>query len=429
MSNKKNIIGIIFLISVSFSLYWQAVNFEFAWGFMDTQLIRNPHFNIMSLESFTYFWKNSYDELYIPISYNIWGLLNIIGIYFFSQVHSPFIYHLANIVLHTVNSILVFILLRRFIKNFYPALAGSLVFLIHPVQIEAIVSIPEFRGLLASLFFFLSILFYIKNCDINYKNKGNNTVIFYIISYICFILGLLSKPSIVVLPFFLILIECFVYNTSYKRLFSKILVWIIPIIAVSISAYLCQKNLAPYSPLWIRPFIFLDSIFFYIYKILCPFSLGVLIYDKRSLPYLVYYSWLYITWIIPFIIGCYLWYIKKKYPLIILSALLFVVGLLPVSSLISFYFQKASTGADRYLYLSMFGVALFLSYTATFIKNKRYWFIVAVIILFLFLRSFNVQIPIWKSNIDLFRHNIDTKSDDSTVNYYIKASFYIDEKI
>jgi len=51
---------------------------------------------------------------------------------------SPVSYHLVNNFIHIGNSILLFYLVRRWLKNSHAAFLAALVFLIHPLQTEAV---------------------------------------------------------------------------------------------------------------------------------------------------------------------------------------------------------------------------------------------------------------------------------------------------
>ena len=63
-------------------------------------------------------------------------------------------YHLANILLHVFNSLWVFGILRSIALSRFMALACSILFLVHPVQSEAVCAIAGISNLLLSFFFF-----------------------------------------------------------------------------------------------------------------------------------------------------------------------------------------------------------------------------------------------------------------------------------
>ena len=79
------------------------------------------------------------------IDHSIWGM-------------NPGGYHATNVLLHLVNGVLVFLLLRRLTGNMFVAWLSAGLFLIHPVQIESVVWISSRKGLLSSLFMLWALL-------------------------------------------------------------------------------------------------------------------------------------------------------------------------------------------------------------------------------------------------------------------------------
>jgi len=70
-----------------------------------------------------------------------------------------FVYHLTNVLLHAVNSVLVFFVLRLLFSKI-PSFLGALVFALHPVHTEAVAWISGRPYLFISLFFLLNFLVY-----------------------------------------------------------------------------------------------------------------------------------------------------------------------------------------------------------------------------------------------------------------------------
>ena len=71
---------------------------------------------------------------------------------------NPCGYHATNILLHLVNGVLAFLLLRRLTGNLFVSWLSAGLFLIHPVQIESVVWISSRKGLLASMFMLWALL-------------------------------------------------------------------------------------------------------------------------------------------------------------------------------------------------------------------------------------------------------------------------------
>ena len=393
-----NLIILLILIFVPFVLFWQTTGFELVWDDVSPNLTKNPYLNPPSFNNLLYFWKESYEKLYIPLAYTLWGSLKILG------SNMPFGYHLANVILHTFNGILVFALLGQIIKNRWAATTGALLFITHPLQVESVAWVSEFRGLLAAFFCFAALYFYIKACHIKYETDHDKWLNKnFVISWMLFCCALLSKPSAVVMPLFAILIEYYLYRPHLKRIATSIWLFFIPVIIITIVTSSVQSKPATY-PFWAKPLIWMDAISFYLYKLWIPFSLAASY--ARTPSYVLAQWWIYVIWIIPVSLGFYFWHIRKKAPWLILSLLLFITGFLPVSGLVEFSFQSWSTVADRYLYLSMFGIALGCGSAATYINQKWQWGIITIGIVFLAGWSGLVQTKIWKNSFTLWDHCI-----------------------
>ena len=122
------------------------------------------------------------------------GKLNTIG------------YHIVNLSVHIIISVLFFIILR----NLYPnskwnlPLLAALLFSLHPVQVESVTYLMSRAGLFATFFYLLAFYFFINSTQ-NFPVHTAKTVFFSIATLICFFLGLGSKLTIVTLPIILII--------------------------------------------------------------------------------------------------------------------------------------------------------------------------------------------------------------------------------
>ncbi|MEZ5353487.1 MAG: tetratricopeptide repeat protein [Bryobacteraceae bacterium] len=108
-------------------------------------------------------------------------------------------HHLENLVLHAINCLLLFWLARAMTGRLWPSAIVALLFAVHPMHVEAVAWLADRKGLLATLFWLLSLSFWVK------RSPGDR--LHYGLSLLSFGLGLLCKPTIVTLPFTLLLVE------------------------------------------------------------------------------------------------------------------------------------------------------------------------------------------------------------------------------
>jgi len=131
--------------------------------------------------------------------------------YFFSRLNPPG-YHIGNLVLHIFVSYLLFITLVTILgkDRFFPALAASSIFAIHPFNSEAINYITARSSIMASLFYLLA--FYLWVRFRKYPSRK-----YYILSLIAFSLGMLTKEILVTLPVILWLYDIYYSISPAKR--------------------------------------------------------------------------------------------------------------------------------------------------------------------------------------------------------------------
>jgi tetratricopeptide (TPR) repeat protein len=123
---------------------------------------------------------------------------------------SPFIK--ANILLHILNTLLVFFLFwllsgRRLIVSFITAA----VFAIHPMHVESVVWVSERKDVLYTFFFLLSCITY-------WKYSNNNKYLWLGITFLFFLMSILSKAMGVVLPVVFFLFDFWTARSLTKKL-------------------------------------------------------------------------------------------------------------------------------------------------------------------------------------------------------------------
>lgn len=109
-------------------------------------------------------------------------------------------HHIVGVLLHIANSLLVFWILRRMTGAFWCSAFVAGVFALHPLSVESVAWASERKNVLSTLFLMLTIASYVRYCE--RPSAGG-----YVIVLLVLCLALLAKPSVVTLPFVLLLLD------------------------------------------------------------------------------------------------------------------------------------------------------------------------------------------------------------------------------
>jgi tetratricopeptide (TPR) repeat protein len=143
----------------------------------------------------------------------------------------PFGYHIVNLTVHIVNSLLVFFFVQitfrtPFMKKSSPeatarvvSLISGMLFLVHPVQTEAVTFVVQRLTSLTTTFFLLSIFYYVK-ARIIYNDRPNHFtnkyLMYFVLSFLFCVLAMKTKEISFTLPAVLIIYECLFFDGPYR---------------------------------------------------------------------------------------------------------------------------------------------------------------------------------------------------------------------
>jgi protein O-mannosyl-transferase len=132
-----------------------------------------------------------------PIPVTMLSLMLDTSIYGLDQ---PWGFHLTNVIVHTVNSVLLFTILRAMTGSAWRSAAVAAVWAVHPLRVESVAWVTERKDVLAALFGLLCVRAY-------HQYASELTARRYLPVVVMFVLSLLSKPMLLPLPAMLVLID------------------------------------------------------------------------------------------------------------------------------------------------------------------------------------------------------------------------------
>jgi len=386
MTSSKNLIPIIILILAGFFVY--AFNFNNPLFWDDDEWIKGNVF----VHSFSYlkelFTQNV--EAGFGLTSNYYRPLLLLSFAFNYAIHgiAPFGYHLLSNGFHIANGILIFILLGKFL-SLRASFIAALLFLIHPVQTEAVTYISG-RGDPMSVFFMLSaLLFFIKSTDRNilkqYDISLYHTKSFYLFFSLLFvILAILSRETAILFPLLLMIFYIsFLSKDRFipgikKSCFVSLPFWIISGVyfILRLTVFNFQNTLNFYA----QSNIYTENLFYRLYTfgavlveyfkiIFWPVGLHM----ERDFPiFTSLFQWpVWLGAAIVFSILYLVFRFYKKERIWFFSWMWFFVALVPVSGIIPIN----ALIYEHWLYLPLIGLAtlggFYLDKSLDFLKSKK----------------------------------------------------------
>jgi protein O-mannosyl-transferase len=335
----------------------------FGWTEWDDTInvTKNPGLNPITPASLWSFWRTPYEGLYIPVSYSLFAAeVAISRAMFPGPALDPRLFHALSLVLHAACVLLVWQILRSRIASGLPALAGAMIFAVHPLQVESVTWISEQRGLLSALLCFAMLCL---------SPDGDAPPWRRALCLTLFTLAILAKPHAVIAPLLLAVLRG--KGAWRATVAAAVSVWPL-LVAAAVVAMITRTQqpgawawggvgVAP----WLRPIVAGDAISFYAEKFLLPVGLCL---DYGRIPARVVADPLLVVRAVAMFAVIMGICIVPRMRVIRVPVMLAVAGLLPVLGLVPFTFQGFSTVADRYAYLPMLGAAVGVALTASRIR-------------------------------------------------------------
>jgi tetratricopeptide (TPR) repeat protein len=360
-----------------------------------------------------------------------WHPLTIISHMLDCQLYGlqPWGHHLTSILLQAAAAIVLFLALRDLTGDLWPSLFVAAIFAVHPLRVESVAWVSERKDVLSGVFFMLTLWAYAR-----YARSQGRSYFRYIPVVIFFVLGLMCKPTLVTVPFVLLLLDYWPLGrtpnsspmaappagvpqrrtaTWLHLILEKIPLFVLS--AVSCGAtLLAQKQALELSlkpPFGERIGNALISYVAYLGQMIWPARLAVLYpYPEGNLnvaPAILALLLLLIISAAVFVWG-------RKYPFLVTGWLWYLGMLVPMIGIIQ---VGSQVRADRYTYLPQIGLYLVVAWGAMelFHRWRRSRVVPAsaglLIITALITRS-NLQTSYWRDTETLWKHAIACTSNN-----------------
>jgi tetratricopeptide (TPR) repeat protein len=330
-------------------------------------------------------------------------------------------HHEVNVVLHVIISLLIFSLLKKATGHAGRSLMVAALFALHPINVENVAWVSELKTMLSTLFFFLALGAY------HWYARRPSVWRMALVSS-AYILGLLAKPQVIILPFVLLLWDYWplcrmsfnkystVGNTGYDGSISQRSVFVlvkekIPLFVIALldgivtifAEHKASIQEWPYS-FSIRLGNAVLSYSRYLGKAFWPVNLA-LMYPHPGYSLRWTYVWASLCLLIA--VTVFVIYEKRRRYLIV-GWLWFLGTLVPMIGIIQIDWPAL---ADRYAYISLIGIFLMICWGLTEVAEEtrlpKYILpILSIAILLALAVRTHSQVQNWQDSIAVWTHSL-----------------------
>lgn len=407
-SNALIILILVLITALSFST---AINNEFTSWDDDYYVVGNRWIKDFSMEGLTKLWTERtglggtrLTLTSFMLDYELWGL-------------NAKYYHAENVLWHILNTVLLFFLIARLIKNKKVAFITAILFAIHPMHVESVAWVTERKDLLYT--FFLLMCFH---AYISYVQTGKALLkgLYWLAFSLSFLLSWHAKFSAVIIPPLLFLMDYIL-----RRRFS---IWLIveklPILVFTASEVyriafgsfarmdfhgrkLVESGHQTYRySFFEKSLLAAYSLVFYLWRFIMPVRLSAIMpYPVKSHGSFPQEYYLAFGLAIVILVGMVIFFlrVKRNRRAYIFGFLFFLVAILPFLHFISI--KGVVVVADRYTYVPYIGLSFMVGIFLNNLKDPKLarilWSAFALVVVIFAVSTFQRN-KVWKDDIALY---------------------------
>jgi len=187
----------LFLILVTIIVYWQVGNHRFL-SFDDSLYVTENRHVQKGLTPESIIWAFHFRDKDRTYWHPLTWLSHMLDCQLYGL--NPGMHHRTNLIFHIANSLLLFLTLNRMTRKLWSSAFVAALFALHPLNVDSVAWIAERKNLLSTFFWLLTMLTYAY-----YVSRPG--LFRYLTTLFVFLLGLMTKPFLVTLPFVLLLLD------------------------------------------------------------------------------------------------------------------------------------------------------------------------------------------------------------------------------
>lgn len=331
--------------------------------------------------------------------------------------------HVMNVVLHSLNAVLLFLILGRATRTLWRSFAIAALFALHPINVESVAWIAERKNVLSMFFFLLALAAY----GWYVRRPG---VLRYLSVTLLYALGLMSKPQVITFPFALLLLDYWPLRrlgaavesqgeprqqqTSWPRLVLEKIPWFLLSAASAVITMKVQAGAMNVLPLRFRLANAATAYVSYLAKTFWPMNLAPMYPHPGTSVSMAAAttSAIFLAVITALVIH----FRERRY--FIVGWFWFLGTLVPMIGLVQVGVQSM---ADRYAYIPLLGIFVIIAWgvdellqslrasspVSTFVPVAA-----TSVVLFALAFALHRQVGYWENNFSIWQHTLDVTQNN-----------------
>jgi len=417
MSKYKFRVGLLVCLILTIStlaVYWQVRDFDFV-NFDDSLYVLNHYVRDgLTVKGILWAFKLEGIDYWRPITW----LSHMLDCHLYGL--NAGMHHAVNLIIHIVTGILLFNVLKRMTGTLWRSAFVAALFLLHPLNVESVAWVAERKNVLSTFFWMATMFAYTGYA----RRPGAGK---YLAILLVFSMGLMTKPTLVTLPFVLILLdfwplcrfslgqagcrynpgtedESFQKASLFRLVIEKIPMIVLAVVLASLTLFSAPQEITLGTvSINLRITNALVSYLWYIGKMIWPANLAVFYPFPEAVP-----IWKAVG--AGFVLLCItvqVFRTARQRPYFFVGWMWYMGTLVPAIGLVWSGLWPAV--ADRFVYIPLIGLFIMISWGGTDVARvRRYGKAVAAVVAAAILLSCvavsRAQTEHWKNRITLFRH-------------------------